>query len=446
MGSSNASKLKSNVYKNSHISFKLGNEIGSGGNGKVYNVNIIEGRQWLKDNWSEIDTEHLVVKFFSVDKKDKNIREERYKRFCREIDTVNEIGDSISGVIPIIDFFYNKNCPEGNDEAWYIMPRAQPKRVKKKEKLECVLRDMLQLAETIKDIHRRNIVHRDIKPDNILMYKNKICLCDFGLVHIESEPLTQVGEQLGPLKILPPEMDGVWEKVIDYKPSDVYLFVKVAWMYIKGDYYGFRGEYQRGDTQIYLDKDQWEIETFEPIHEMLEGATKTYYMDRISIEECIALLNNQLSVCDGTMDNKQLQECIYKETIMHFKSTEIPDIVSYKETNAIKKFMEQSVSRYQFVISDGNGSIEIDPLSITNYSQNVFEISYSLFSKDIRNVVLSVNRIQIENNKVRITTKDFEWHMDEYVEVRSLNELSYKKDKGFLLRGLYQISVKARSA
>lgn len=97
-------------------------------------------------------------------------------------------------------------------------------------------------------------------------------------------------------------MDGMWELIrdYDYKPSDLYLFVKVVWMCIKGDYYGFRGEYKRGDTQIYLDKDQWEIKMFEPIHEMLEGATKTNYMDRISIEECITLLNRQLSVCDGT--------------------------------------------------------------------------------------------------------------------------------------------------
>lgn len=306
---------------------------------------------------------------------------------------------------------------------------------------------MLQLAETIKEIHQREIVHRDIKPDNILIYKNRISLCDFGLVHIESEPLTQLGEKIGPLKILPPEMDGMWEEIrgYDYKPSDIYLFVKVVWMYIKRDYYGFRGEYQRGDTQIYLEKTKLKVETFEPIHEMLEGGTKTDWSKRISIDECILLLKKQLSVCDGTMDTKQLQECIYEENIKYFKSTEIPNIVLYNEEKTIKKFMEQSIAGDRFVISDGNGSIEIEPLDIMNYPDNVFEISYSLASKDIRNVVICVNRIQIEDNKVQIATKGFGWHMNGYVEVRSLNELSYKKEKGFLLRGSYQISVKARS-
>lgn len=447
MGNFDTGKTK--VYKNSHISFVLENEIGSGGNGKVYNVNIIEGKQWLKDNWSGIDTERLVVKIFSVDnKRDKKLREERYRRFCREISILKEIGGSIPGIIPIIDYYFCKNFPKSDDEAWYIMPRAQSKRVNKKENLECLLSDMIQLAETINLIHQRNIVHRDIKPDNILVYNKRICLCDFGLVYIESEPLTQLGEKIGPLKILPPEMDGMWEPIrgYDYKPSDVYLFVKVVWMYIKGDYYGFRGEYQRGDTQIYLEKTKLKIKTFEPIHEMLEGGTKTNYMDRITIEKCILLLKKQLSVCDGTIDSEQLQECIYKENMLYFKNTEIPNIISYYETNSIKKFMDQSVAGYRFVISDGNGFIEIDPLGITNYPENIFEISYSLTSKDIRKLVLCVNKIQIEDNKTRIATKDFDWYMNGYAEVRSLNELSYRKEKGFLLQGLYKISVKARSA
>lgn len=448
MKNSNTTKIEMKKYQNNHISFTLMDEIGSGENGKVYNVNIVEGKQWLKENCSEIDTEQLVVKFFSVDKRDKKLREERYRRFCNEIITLNKMGTSIHGIIPIIDFYYVKECPKKNDEAWYIMPKAQPKKINSKEKIENILSDMLQLAETINFIHQHDIVHRDIKPDNILIYKNRICLCDFGLVYVESEALTQTGEKVGPLKILPPEMDGMWEPIrgYDYKPSDVYLFVKVVWMYIKGDYYGFRGEYRRGDSQIYLEKTKFNIKTFEPIHEMLEGGTKTKYMDRISIEDCISLLKKQLSVCDGTMDAKQLQEYIYKENMLYFKNTEIPNIVSYNEENTIKKFMEQSIDGYLFVISDGNSSIEIEPLAITNYSENVFEISYSLISKDMRKLVLSVNRIQIEDDKVRVVIKDFEWHMNGYAEVRSLNELSYKKEKGFLLRGLYQISVKARAA
>lgn len=217
-------------------------------------------------------------------------------------------------------------------------------------------------------------------------------------------------------------------------------------MYIKRDYYGFRGEYQRGDTQIYLKKTKFKIKTFEPIHEMLEGGTKTDWSKRISIEECILLLKKQLSVCDGTIDPIQLHECIYKENIGYFKNAETPNILLYNEENAIKRFMEQSVDGYQFVISDGNGSIEVIPLGIRNYSQNVFEISYSSSLKDICNVVLSVNRLRIEDDKALVATKNFEWNMNEYVEVHSLNELYYRKEKGFLLRGSYQILVKARNS
>lgn len=53
--------------------------------------------------------------------------------------------------------------------------------LKSKSPLETV-REIIVLAETLKELHGRNIAHRDIKPQNILAIDNRLCLADFGLV------------------------------------------------------------------------------------------------------------------------------------------------------------------------------------------------------------------------------------------------------------------------
>lgn len=39
----------------------------------------------------------------------------------------------------------------------------------------------IQIIQRIQEIHTKNIIHRDIKPDNFLMNKNKLYIIDFGL-------------------------------------------------------------------------------------------------------------------------------------------------------------------------------------------------------------------------------------------------------------------------
>ncbi len=38
-----------------------------------------------------------------------------------------------------------------------------------------------QIVEALKYCHNNNVLHRDIKLDNILIHENKVKLCDFGV-------------------------------------------------------------------------------------------------------------------------------------------------------------------------------------------------------------------------------------------------------------------------
>ena len=63
-----------------------------------------------------------------------------------------------------------------------------------------------QLASGLASVHRAGLVHRDIKPDNIMVLKEMaVKLSDFGVAKVPDSSLTLAGELLGTLQYMSPE-------------------------------------------------------------------------------------------------------------------------------------------------------------------------------------------------------------------------------------------------
>ncbi|WP_436860698.1 Stk1 family PASTA domain-containing Ser/Thr kinase [Staphylococcus caeli] len=132
-------------------------------------------------------------------------KEETIKRFEREVHNLTQLShENIVNVFDVTEddenFYLVMEYIEGPTLSEYIQ-KNQPIAP------ETALNFTNQIIEGIKHAHDTKIVHRDIKPQNILVDKNKtLKILDFGIAKALSETtMTQTNHVLGTVQYLSPE-------------------------------------------------------------------------------------------------------------------------------------------------------------------------------------------------------------------------------------------------
>lgn len=170
--------------------YRLEHPIGAGGYGTVWKA------------WHEVMNVPLAVKVVNTEKLDRQSLE-RVKRECR-------IGGQLAQQVHVVNV---RDALEEGGHLFIVMELAGGGTLKAylrdhpKVDFELVLTWAQDLCEALAAVHRQGVIHRDIKPQNILLTdEGDVKLTDFGIAHLpESELTTEV--QPGSLAYRSPEQE-----------------------------------------------------------------------------------------------------------------------------------------------------------------------------------------------------------------------------------------------
>jgi serine/threonine protein kinase len=149
------------------------------------------------------------------------------ERFRREADTVAKLEHN--NILPIYE--YDEAIVDGQRLAYLVMPFIRGgtlreridefKRSGRQFELSTIASYISQIADALSYAHSLGVIHRDIKPGNLLFHQDgRLLLSDFGIVRLIAMPsLTTAGSFLGTAEYASPEQVSAAE--LDPR-SDIY--------------------------------------------------------------------------------------------------------------------------------------------------------------------------------------------------------------------------------
>jgi eukaryotic-like serine/threonine-protein kinase len=232
--------------------------LGAGGMGEVYRA---------RDTRLE---RSVAVKILPAQFSSDPVRKQRFEREAKTISSLNH---------PHICVLYDVGHQDGMD--YLVMECVDGETLAKRlEKgplpLEQALKCGMQIADALDKAHRSGVVHRDLKPGNIMLTPNGAKLLDFGLAKpavapanvvtltaaaTQTTPMTQEGTIVGTFQYMSPEQ--VEGKELDGR-SDIFSFGAVLYEMLTGQR-AFPGKSQLSVASAILEKEPAPISSIKPM-------------------------------------------------------------------------------------------------------------------------------------------------------------------------------------
>ncbi len=199
--------------------YRIERELGGGGMSRVFLAEEVELRR------------KVVVKVLPPEMA-AGVNQDRFRR---EIQLA--AGLQHPHVVPVL------SAGSQGDLLWYTMPyiEGESLRAKLARGGELPIKDALHVLREVADAlayaHQKGVVHRDIKPDNVMLSGKHALVTDFGVAKAVSEAtgrqsLTSLGVALGTPSYMAPEQAAA-EPNVDHR-ADIYAFGAMAYEMLAG--------------------------------------------------------------------------------------------------------------------------------------------------------------------------------------------------------------------
>ncbi|MEO8029889.1 MAG: protein kinase [Gemmatimonadota bacterium] len=157
------------------------------------------------------------------------------ERFTREIEIAAQLQHP--HILPLLD------SGEADGFLYFVMPfvdgESLRERLARKGELPIpeAIRILVEVTDALAHAHRRGVVHRDIKPDNVMLSERHALVTDFGVAKAVSEAtgrqqMTTAGVALGTPAYMAPEQAAA-DPNVDHR-ADIYALGIVAYELIAG--------------------------------------------------------------------------------------------------------------------------------------------------------------------------------------------------------------------
>jgi eukaryotic-like serine/threonine-protein kinase len=245
------------LFPGTHLGpYEITGPLGSGGMGEVYRA---------RDTRLE---RTVAIKILPRELSNDPIRKQRFEREAKTISSLNH---------PHICVLHDVGSQDGID--YLVMECVEGETLSKRlEKgslpLDQVLKVGREIADALDKAHRNGVVHRDLKPGNIMLTPTGAKLLDFGLAKpaaplasaatltaVQTAPVTEEGTIVGTFQYMSPEQ--VEGKEVDGR-SDIFSLGAVLYEMVTGKR-AFEGKSQLSVASAILEKEPEPISAAKPM-------------------------------------------------------------------------------------------------------------------------------------------------------------------------------------